>query len=222
MVSGMSCGLITHGVIRRWEGCRVAHSSTIDAATWSRDLCVRTRRVRESLVKGTGTLDTIDPPEAAVSMDSPEPEMSAESFTVRADGALADAQSAQTLVTSVLNMPPDGVAVVDLSAVNYFTMEAVGPFLQLVRRCVADGRALRLIASDAVRRKLETMGLASTFPLDSPVSLGGFGTAGDPAADVLARDPRPDGLASLVRADTPVLGELVHQDQATAPQVPEQ
>ena len=115
-------------------------------------------------------MDTIDPLEAAVSTASPEPEMTAESFTVRADGALADAQSAQALVTSVLNMPPGAVAVVDLSAVNYFTMEAVGPFLQLVRRCVADGRALRLIASDAVRRKLETMGLASTFPLASPAS----------------------------------------------------
>ncbi|MDT7797396.1 MAG: hypothetical protein QOI78_829 [Actinomycetota bacterium] len=65
-------------------------------------------------------------------------------------------------------MPPGAAVVLDLSAVTFWTPETVVPLLDLVERCAADGRVLRIVASSTVRRKLLSLGLDTVVPVPPP------------------------------------------------------
>ncbi|MGW5051548.1 STAS domain-containing protein [Actinokineospora sp. NPDC004072] len=111
-------------------------------------------------------MSTMDPPAAVAPVPVPDRDLDASALTVRAAGDLADAASAETLIAPVLDTPVELAVVVDLSAVTYLTMEAVVPLAKLARRCAAEGQVLRIVASPAVRRKVETMGMSTIIPME--------------------------------------------------------
>ncbi|MFD4254840.1 STAS domain-containing protein [Amycolatopsis thermoflava] len=113
-------------------------------------------------------MSTMDLPAVVPTVPAPDHDLDAGAFTVRAAGDLADAASAETLIAPVLDTPVELAVVVDLSAVTYLTMEAVVPLAKLARRCAAEGQVLRLVASSAVRRKVETMGMSTIIPMEPP------------------------------------------------------
>ncbi|MFF5992169.1 STAS domain-containing protein [Prauserella flavalba] len=113
-------------------------------------------------------MSTMDTPAAVPTVPAPDRDLDAGAFTVRTAGDLADAASAETLIAPVLDTPVELAVVVDLSAVAYLTMEAVVPLATRARRCAAKGQVLRIVASPAVRRKVETMGMSTILPMEPP------------------------------------------------------
>ncbi|MDT7800956.1 MAG: hypothetical protein QOI78_4389 [Actinomycetota bacterium] len=94
--------------------------------------------------------------------------MGAEVLTLRAAPELADTATAERAFAPALATAPGTAVVLDLSAVTFLTMEAVVPLLALVERCAAEGRALLILASAYVRRKLLLLGLDKVVPLQPP------------------------------------------------------
>ena len=80
---------------------------------------------------------------------------------------LTDSASIEAIIARALGTSLGSEIVVDLSAINHMTMEAAVPLARFARRCSADGRSLRVVASQPVRRKLETMGLGAVILLES-------------------------------------------------------
>ncbi len=93
-------------------------------------------------------------------------------MVVSAAGELVDAVVVRGLFGPALHAV--GAVVLDLSAVTFLAMEAVVPLLAVARRCGAEQRSLRVLASAPVRRKLESLGLSTVIPLDpEPSGAGG-------------------------------------------------
>ncbi|MFB9691044.1 STAS domain-containing protein [Amycolatopsis plumensis] len=87
---------------------------------------------------------------------------------LRAAGELIDTQVAEKIVAPAYAAEPATTLVLDLTAVTYLTIEAVIPFVTLAHRCAAGGTSLRVVVSEPARRKLTSLGLESTFALESP------------------------------------------------------
>ncbi|SFW85539.1 STAS domain-containing protein [Amycolatopsis australiensis] len=95
-------------------------------------------------------------------------EAAGEVVRVRAPGDHLDARTAGQLVAPVAAAPPGATVVVDLSAVTHLSLEAAGTLMTLTRHCQAEGRTLRVAASDSARRKLALLGLDAVLPLQPP------------------------------------------------------
>ncbi|WP_328454187.1 MULTISPECIES: STAS domain-containing protein [unclassified Amycolatopsis] len=109
-----------------------------------------------------------EPQDESVPPGAATPAPAAEVFTLPAPAELADAETAERTFAPALTVPPGTAVVLDLSAVTFLTVEAVVPLLELVERCAADGRVLRIVASPTVRRKLLFLGLDAVVPSQPP------------------------------------------------------
>ncbi|WP_328457760.1 STAS domain-containing protein [Amycolatopsis sp. NBC_00438] len=99
---------------------------------------------------------------------STAPGVAADVLTLRSAPELAGTDEAERTFAPALAVPPGTAVVLDLSAVTFLTPEAVVPLLALVERCAAEGKALLIVASSYVRRKLVLLGLDSFVPLQPP------------------------------------------------------
>ncbi|MGW5051465.1 STAS domain-containing protein [Actinokineospora sp. NPDC004072] len=73
------------------------------------------------------------------------------------DEAFTQAASAQTAPTPAM--------VVDLTEVTFLSLEGAAELVMLARRCIDQGRDLRVKPSPSVRRKLALAGLDTLIPL---------------------------------------------------------
>ncbi len=100
--------------------------------------------------------------------DAAQPHPTASVITLRAAGQLVTAHDAEAVLAPGTSAPPGTAITVDLTAVTYLSMEAVAPLVSLACQGASEGRAVSILGSVTVRRKLTTLGLDTLLPLHPP------------------------------------------------------